>query len=73
MTDHDLAILKASTTKRVEVTCLDGEIVVGELVMVSAEDVLLDAVVQPDGTESSSSVLSVGLSEIASVRVIDSK
>ena len=73
MTDRDLAILKTSIAKRIELTCLDGEIVVGELVMVSAEDVLVDAVLQPDGTESSSSVLSVSLREIASVRVIDSR
>jgi len=47
--------------------CVDGETITGDIVMVSAEDVLLDAVRQPDGTESSASVLSINLTEIASV------
>ena len=68
MTEHDLALLKAS--ERVELICLDGETIVGDVVMVSAEDVLLDAVRQSDGTESSASVLSVTLAEIASVRSV---
>lgn len=68
MTEHDLALLKAS--ERVELICLDGEIIVGDVVMVSTEDVLLDAVRQSDGTVSSASVLSVTLAEIASVRSV---
>ena len=68
MTAHDLAVLNASIGKRVKLTCVDGDTIIGEVVMVSAEDVLLDAVRQPDGTESSATVLSVRLPEIASVQ-----
>ena len=68
MTDSDLVVLKANVDKRVELTCVDGETISGELVMVSSEDVLLDAVRRGDGRESSESVLSIRFTEIASVR-----
>lgn len=68
MTEHDLAALKTNINKRVELTCVDGETIVGEVVMVSASDVLLDAVRRSDGAESSAFVLSVKFTEIASVR-----
>ena len=70
MTERDLAVLRASVEKRVEVTCVDGETVAGEVVMVCDDDVLLDAVRQPDGTVSSAEVLSVMFSEIAAVRAV---
>jgi hypothetical protein len=69
VTEAALAFLKANIGRRVEVTCVDGEIVVGEVVMVSADDVLLDAIRQSDGTESSASVLSLQFGEIALVRI----
>ena len=72
MTEHDLAILKASENKRVELTCVDGATVIGEVTWVTAADVLLDAVQQPDGTVSSASTLSVTFSEIVAVRAVDS-
>ena len=71
MTDDDLAVLKANTDKRVAVTCRDGEIVIGAVVMVSVEDVLLDDILQPDGSTTMETVLSVPFSEIASVRPAD--
>ncbi len=70
MTDRDLAILKASVDRRVEVICLDGETVAGTVVMVADDDVLLDSVRQPDGTTSSACVLSVKFSEIAEVHAV---
>jgi hypothetical protein len=71
MTEYDLALLRANERKRVELTCVDGETVIGEIVWVAADDVLLDAVEQPDGTVSSASVLSVRFSEIAAVRALN--
>ena len=70
MTEHDLAVLKASENKRVEVVCVDGATVIGEVAWVTADDVVLDAVQQPDGTISSASALSVKFSEIAAVRAV---
>ena len=70
MTDRDLVILRANVDKRVEVICVDGETVAGEVVMVTDDDVLLDAVREPDGTTSSAEVLSVKFSEIAAVRAV---
>ncbi len=57
MTEHDLAVLNASKNKRVELTCIDGDTVIGEVMWVTPDDVVLDAVQQPDGTVSSASVL----------------
>jgi hypothetical protein len=68
MTERDLAILKANVDKRVELICLDGETIGGEVVMLGDDDVLLDAVRRPDGTVSSAELLSVKFLEIAAVR-----
>jgi hypothetical protein len=68
VTEAALAFLRANIGRRVEVTCVDGEIVVGEVVMVSADDVLLEAIRQRNGTDTSAYVLSLQFGEIASVR-----
>jgi small nuclear ribonucleoprotein (snRNP)-like protein len=70
VTDNDLATLNASIDKRVELTCTDGAIVIGDVIWVSPDDVLLDAVQQNDGTISSATVLAVSFDEIAAVRPI---
>jgi hypothetical protein len=69
VTDSDLAILNANKDKRVELTCTDGAIVIGNVIWVSPKDVLLDAVQKNEGTISSATVLAVSFDEIASVRL----
>jgi hypothetical protein len=71
MTEDDLALLTVSENKRVELTYVDGGTVIGEVAWVTADDVILDAVLQPDGTLSYVSALSVKFSEIAAVRVVN--
>jgi hypothetical protein len=68
MTEHDLDLLTANIRNRVELTCVNGETISGEVVTVSASDVLLDGVCRSGGAESSAFVLSVEFTEIASVR-----
>lgn len=70
MTEEDLALLKARTNMRVELTCVDGQIIVGEVFMVS-NDVLLDGLLQPDGSVSYAKALSLQFAEIASVKAVD--